>query len=213
MIRVTKQKVTILGSVAALALSLGGGIVQAAPTAKVGVGQLGLRLSDLPKTFVLVKAQGENAAQAGSSNGMTAAQLRTAGFVGGYLSEYEAKALQQGKGSVARGLILALSGVLQFKQSTGAHTAFAEAAKAVPKTKGLTNFKPMSFSQVGSESQGWSYHASAGGIALTFDLILFREHNYLSLILGGGRAMTLGKEDSAVANLATIVDGRIHANT
>src|SRR5947209_8679517 len=138
--------------------------------------------------------------------------MRTAGYVGGYLTEFEARALKQGKGSLAKGLVLALSGVLQFRQVTGANTAYGEAVREVPKTQGLTGFKPMSFPTVGNASHGWTYHATAGGAALTLDLVVFREGKYVSIILRGGRAMTLGKEDGAVTNLAKIVDSRIAAN-
>jgi hypothetical protein len=207
-----KRLVLTLGSVAALALGVAGGTAGAAPAHAVGPAHLVLRLADLPKKFVLVEGKNENAAQAASTNGMTGAQMRTAGYVGGYLNEYEKKGLEQAtRASQVKGLVIALSGVFEFRQNTGAHTVFSELLTALPKEKSFKGFKMAKFASVGNESQGYSYHATITGIPITFDVLLFRQGKFVSFV-GGGASMTLGKEDSSVTGLATTVDNRIAAN-
>jgi hypothetical protein len=208
-----KRNLLTIGSVAALALGVAGGTAGAAPARALGPAHLVLRLSDLPRNFVLVQGKAENSAQAASGNGITGAQMRTAGYVGGYLNEYEKQGLEQAtKASQVKGLVIAISAVFEFHQSTGAHTAYSELLTALPKQKSFKGFKMTKFASVGNESQGYTYRSAPSGIPITFDVLLFRQGRFVAFVGGGGASMTLGKEDSAVTNLATIVKNRIAAN-
>jgi hypothetical protein len=199
-----------LGSIAALSLGLAGGTAAAARPHTVGPALLVLKLQDLPKTFGLVQGKYESAAQASSGNGMSAAQFRTDGYQTGYINEFEKKGLSSAtNASQVKGLVLALSGVFQFKAGAGAHTAYTQLLHAIPKQSSLKGFKMMAFGNVGTESQGYAYHSSTNGIPITFDFLLFRNGRYVSIVGGGGVSMTLGKQDSAVSGLATTVNHRI----
>jgi hypothetical protein len=202
--------VLALGSIAALSLGLAGGTAVAAKPHAAGVAQLVLKLQDLPKHFTLVEGKFESAAQASSGNGMSAAEFRTDGYKTGYINAYQKQGLDKAtKASQIQGLVYALSGVFQFKASSGAHTAYTQLLHAIPKESSLKGFKMMSFKQVGNESQGYAYHSSTNGIPITFDFVLLRQGSYVALVGGGGVSMTLGKQDSAVSTLATIVNHRI----
>jgi hypothetical protein len=208
------RNVFTIGSVAVLGLGVSGGTAAAAPAHALGPPQLVLKLSDLPRGFSLVLGQTESAAQAGTGNGMSASEMRVDGYKTGYLNEYEKKGVATAtKLSQIKGLIYAISAVFQFRQASGTHTAYNQLLTAIPKEKSLTGFKMVSLAKVGNESQGYSYHQTvSGGQKITFDFQVFRQGNFIGLTGGGGEAMTLGAQDSAVTNLAKIVDTRIANN-
>ena len=142
--------------------------------------------------------------------GMIEANMAANGFVTGYSTLFEQHGIVNERDAThATGLIFVDDAVLGYGNAAGAHAEFRQLVKAIPHYSGFRAFHMMAFAHVGQESTGWSYAARYYTAMTTVDVLLFRQKNYIGVFLATGRAMTLGRQDRAVTDLAKIVAGRI----
>jgi hypothetical protein len=179
----------------------------AARNAAASPKNLVLTVHDMPAKFKFNSDQAVTGATEAKRHTTESKELTRDGLIASYLAEYRRPDLSTGK--LKPGLVDVISGVASFKSVTGAHAYLKWLNKTIPASATFKGAKVMSFTRLGTETIGYTYKTKQGSTTLTFDTVAWRRGSNVALLFGGGLAMSLGKQDSAVTALARKGDQRL----